>query len=394
MALTPEQYYLQKGESIDAYNTRIASLSAADSGGSTTGVSTSSTGGADAFLKTLQDKLLASSNIVSSEQTGLESAIQDSIKRLGESQTSREVGIKAGAERSRLETKELGAERLTGALESQRGVGAASQMAVITRIEESTTKSLRDLDLREQEALASGQIETADKIANLKFKEIQFRQESRQQAFNNLLSLGSFGLGIAQEQRLKQSAANEERRAMVGLGLEFGVQVGANDTFESVASKAMGSEAYKLRGEEAKLRLEEMRANISRTKAETNRVIAENGGTSDTMVDLIAQGLLGLPKSQQAAGLLNIKDGNLQKAVSARLALLEAPKDWTDEDLRQEIGGNQLQGDDYQTVLLAIQQNPSIQNKDRANLIASEIYRQGSFVAPKHPAGRRGYRGK
>src|SRR3990167_216214 len=302
MALTPEQYYLQKGESIDAYNTRIASLSAADSGGSTTGVSTSSTGGADAFLKTLQDKLLASSDIVSSEQTGLESAIQDSIKRLGESQTSREVGIKAGAERSRLETKELGAERLTGALESQRGVGAASQMAVITRIEESTTKSLRDLDLREQEALASGQIETADKIANLKFKEIQFRQESRQHAFNNLLSLGSFGLGIAQEQRLKQSAANEERRAMVGLGLEFGVQVGANDTFESVASKAMDSEAYKLRGEEAKLRLDEMRANISRTKAETNRVIAENGGTSDTIVDLIAQGLLGLPKSQQAAG--------------------------------------------------------------------------------------------
>ena len=151
----------------------------------------------------LQKRLLASTGVISSETTDIDKLITESISGLEKGQESRGKGIAASYERQRLETGETGARTLTSAEEARRGFG--TNTALIKQIKESTEKSLRDLDLREQEALASGQVETAGQIAGLKINQLQFGIQAEQQAFSNLLA----GAGLQMQQKQLDQAKNQ-----------------------------------------------------------------------------------------------------------------------------------------------------------------------------------------
>jgi len=50
------------------------------------------------------------------------------------------------------------------------------------------------------------------------------------------------------------------------------------------------------------------------------------------------------------------------------------PIDFTDEEFRQAARDNKSQNKTYEQTIAEIENNPSIKNKDRAKLIASEVY--------------------
>ncbi len=156
----------------------------------------------DTFSAELSKKLMSNLDIVSSEPSGFEEEIGKAVSGIEEARRVTETGIGASFERQRIEAEQAGEQRLTGAREARRGF--ATNTAILEKIEKDTEKSLRDLDLREQEALATGRTETATQIANLKIARIQFQEQAKQQAFSNMLGLGGLFLSAEQERRLQE----------------------------------------------------------------------------------------------------------------------------------------------------------------------------------------------
>lgn len=198
-------YFLQKGESNDAYNSRIAAYNASKN------APTASTGN-DAFMETLQNKLLGQADMISSSSTNLESKINEAIGGVQKAGEASRAALESSSNREIAFQKEQFAQDRTGVLESQRGF--AVNQAALTQLDERTEKSLRDMEQRKQELILQGDAATASKISELQFKALEFQQQSQQNAFNNLLGLGQFaqglkGLQLQVKQEARLSSAQE-----------------------------------------------------------------------------------------------------------------------------------------------------------------------------------------
>ena len=232
------------------------------------------------FMKTLQDSLLKNSDIITSEANPLQTELTSLASTYKSAQYAAEKGISASAERQRTEAVVAGEQRLSSVEESRRGY--ATNTALIKQIEDANTKDLRDIDLREQEALASGRMDVADKLAQLRIKSIEFTQNAKQQAFSNMLSLGQFGLQIKgagiQEGQFKlqqQEAARAAKKPIYDLmGKAPDAGILETDTMEQAVEKYKRSKSYLLdiaKGE----------AQIAQAKAETAKALAGGGGNGD-----------------------------------------------------------------------------------------------------------------
>ena len=154
------------------------------------------------ILETIQKQ---GQGIVSSSETDFKKQIAAITNTLQDGRDEAKVGINAAADRAVIEAKEKGQETLTSAAEALRFAGPASTFALLDRIQTSIDKSVRDLELRRQEALATGSMEVASKIADLQMKAIEFNQKARQDSFQNLLATGTFALNV-QESEAKAQA--------------------------------------------------------------------------------------------------------------------------------------------------------------------------------------------
>ncbi len=156
-------------------------------------------------LLTRFEKFLTDPDFISSITGPIEQELEafttKQEERFKTAEEKRAVGIEAGAERLAGEITERGERKLTAFRERQ---GFAVNRAVIRQIEEDTQKSLKDLELRKQEALGSGQVVLADKLAALEFDALRFEQTAKQQAFSRTLQIGQFGLGVAQLEQQQQ----------------------------------------------------------------------------------------------------------------------------------------------------------------------------------------------
>lgn len=141
-------------------------------------------------------------DIVSSQQTGVQEEITSAIDEIRSGSKATQEGIRARFERQRSDVLEQGDVTATTELEARSGFATIN--AILKNIKTDTEKTLKDLDLREQEALASGRAEEAQTIANLKLQQIQLEQNAKQQAYSNLLNFGNFALSSRQEQRLQE----------------------------------------------------------------------------------------------------------------------------------------------------------------------------------------------
>ena len=220
------------------------------------------------FLKQLQDNLLKQgSQVSSSEESNIDKLIGGAISGLETGREAEAVGIKAGFGRQREEAARTGERTFVGARESSRNIGAASQFAILSQIQESTDRSLKDLDAREREALASGSRETAAQIASLKVQQLQFRQQAQQDLFKNLLAGAQVEQGERGLKLQERQVSFSERQATANVGLQYGVTVGPNDTLETVVARAIPVASDMQKAQLAKLVAETKRANAEAAKA-------------------------------------------------------------------------------------------------------------------------------
>lgn len=239
------------------------------------------------LLDSIQKKLLESSGAVSSQKSEIDKLIGESIAGLQTGQAGREAGTKAEFERARIETAEAGQRGITSALEERRGF--ATSTALLQQMKESNEKSLRDLDLRERQALVSGQVETASQIASLKLNQLQFGIQAEQQAFSNLLAGAQFTLqkeGIEQSKKQfedqmvfqREQFKFTQQSTIADLATEFGVDIDQGETLESIVNKVKPFAAQKRQAELSKLlkdsKDEQQKINLD---SQLTNFIVENG---------------------------------------------------------------------------------------------------------------------
>ena len=236
---------------------RMASFSNKD-----TTTSVPDTGGSDDFLKTLQDKLLGSMDIVSSADTGIDQAITDAkasttaARDAGASKIESQFGSKIE------DIKKSGAQSMTSAREAQRGFG--TNMAALRQLEESTDKQVKDYEQMKQEALLSNNTQFASQLSNLQLQSLQFKQESQQKAFSNMMQVAGLGIQIRAEERAGQQFTqnlklqrdqmeSSKQSEMLGLAANAGIQLNPGETYESLSKRIANSDITRLQKEKLQI---------------------------------------------------------------------------------------------------------------------------------------------
>ncbi len=220
------------------------------------------------FIGQLSNELVKQSGIISSSNSQLEDSIQRAIGGVRRATESTANRIESNYQRERGYMEADADQNMTTFLEGRGGY--ATQMPALRKLVETTDRELKDLAMRKEELLMANDAAGASKIADLELQSIRFRQEAEQQVFANLLGMANFGLSAASEQRQARAQSFQERSQIAGIGLEFGIEVGPNDTLEDVVTRAAPMASAQRRAELARVVAETNRAN-----AETNRIISQ-----------------------------------------------------------------------------------------------------------------------
>lgn len=156
----------------------------------------------DAFMDEVQNRLLGQADVISSTDTNLEKTFRDAqsgIRRAQEASAQR-IESEFGRERGFVLDD---AERLTTNFSEGRS-GFGTQMAAFRRIVETTDRNLNDLEQRKQELILQGEASAAQQISALQIQALEFRQNSQQRVFENLLNVGNFAAARDEAQLARQ----------------------------------------------------------------------------------------------------------------------------------------------------------------------------------------------
>lgn len=192
--------------------------------------------------------------IVSSASSDLQASINDAI-------ASTQIAGDLGAERliSERDREVAFAQDRAGATYSQAlesRTGYATQVAGLRELTETTEKSIRDLDKRYQESILANDAATAQRIADLKVKKLEFQQEQEQNFFNNLLSLGNL-----QQQAIQQQQQDEQFWVKKKQDDEQFVAQMSQSSYEFEKNYGLALQDFGLK--EQQLELERQRFNLS-----------------------------------------------------------------------------------------------------------------------------------
>jgi len=194
------------------------------------------TGGSSNFLKTIQDKLLGQSGVVSSTTSELEGRLNNAISGV-------ETATEAGAAKIESEfgreldfRKGVAGQAVTAGRAA--GSGGVLNLSALRALTETTDKSLKDLEQRKQELILQNNATGAAKVAELEFSAIEFQQKAQQQTFSNLLGMANFGIQSAQEKRLSEQQTFAEQQSINNIALEFGLDP-TGKTFNEITQEAM-----------------------------------------------------------------------------------------------------------------------------------------------------------
>ncbi len=246
----------------------------------------------DQFLKTLQDKLMGMSPMVSSNNTKIDSTIKDAIANLQQSRKDTQFATTSAFNRKEQAVNYSGQNSVTTAQETQRGY--ALNTGLLQNIVNTTNTDIKDLELRKQEALAYGDAQTAGKIATLQMEGLQFKQQAQQKVFTNLLSTANVMLQSSANQRATQAQTFQEHQAISNIALKYGVAIQPGDNIDSITSRAS---VYADKAQ--KLDLKKTQAQINEINAQTSKAIAGASANADLTPDGIKS--LALAASQGGA---------------------------------------------------------------------------------------------
>lgn len=231
--------------------------------------------------------------ISSSSSTSLQNSINEAI-------TNTQIAGDLGSERLMSErnrevafARDRAGATYDTALEGRKGY--ATQVAALRELTETTEKSIRDLDKRYQEAILANDSATAQRVADLQIKKLEFQQEQEQQFYNNMFSLASmeqqqnqFERGLSHDEAMlekqfgfdltmfEKQTMRDERNKIMDWAAEYGVEVGPNDTMESMISKISPFVDQK-----RQLELQALRADINESNARTAAALKEVEDTND-----------------------------------------------------------------------------------------------------------------
>ncbi len=333
----------------------------------------------DPFITQLKAQMTGQQGIVSSAEQDVSQLIKDAQANIVAGNQAGAAKIESQFEREKGYQKEQNIRTITTAVESQRGF--ATNNALLRQIREEGDKSIKDLEQRKQELILSGNAAAAQQLSGLQLKEAEFLVQSRQQVFQNLISMAGVGLQAGslqlQKEQFEQSAYQFERgqAAKVGeIALQYGVNLAPGDTLESVINKAIprADEMSRLALEDAKASILLKRAQAAAANASAARDRKEMSTDIDAMAKALQIWGMNSPIGQ---GILEtaVKSGNTA-AMSLVLNELGQPKAVDDTTLRQKAmwarSGNTSIGD----YIESIRGDTSIANKQRAEDIARLIY--------------------
>lgn len=211
-----------------------------------TGASTIPTG-TDIATQALTDKLISSSEAISSFSTGAEKAVQEQIANTKLATAKSSAAIESAAEREKAFLAGRGESQLTGQAEGERGYGRV--LGAYRELAGNTDKEIKDLEQRKQELILQNDATGLREINTLITSSLKFKQEAMQQTFSNLLNVGQFQLQkdaqTTAATQFKQSFDLQKEQnkftqdnLMADLALKYGVTVMPGDTISSVAKRA------------------------------------------------------------------------------------------------------------------------------------------------------------
>lgn len=159
---------------------------------------------ANPLLEALTSRLLQQTQgISSSSSSALQNSINEAIAGTQQAGSLASQALQSEREREVAFAQDRAGATYTTALEGR--TGYATQVTALRELTETTEKSIRDLDKRYQEAILSNDAATAQRIADLQVKKIEFQMEQEQNFFNNLISVGNL-----QQQALQQQQQDEQ----------------------------------------------------------------------------------------------------------------------------------------------------------------------------------------
>jgi hypothetical protein len=314
---------------------------------------------ADAFITTMQEKLLGQSGAVSSASSEIEKVIKGAVKGVKESTELTNRATESSFNRQIQDVRQAGNYAFTGGMEEQRGF--ATNVGLLKKINEDTNKNVNDLEQRKQELILQGNAAAASKIAELQLNALQFKQQAEQQAFQNLLSMSNFGLSVRQEKRQQRAQDFAERSAISQIALEFGLPISENDTIDSVVAKAAP-----LATEDRKLKLEQIRADIANSRAQAAK--AMQGDPGDSPFDALTAALLAekIDTGEVDAGMIIDLNGQQRASIMDARSQLRA----TNKKQLEQIAASSRNEAEF---MEKISQSPKVYNTDDVLEIATSI---------------------
>tara|TARA_R100001086_G_C11848217_1_gene261026 strand:- start:13755 stop:15035 length:1281 start_codon:yes stop_codon:yes gene_type:complete len=251
----------------------------------------------DALTERLTQQGQGISTSSSSNLQQLISATISETQRAGELSRQR---IQSERERELAFARGQAGATITGALEER--TGYATQVVAINNLAETTEKSVRDLDKRYQEAIMANDAATAQRVADLQMQKLEFLNQQEQQFYDNLFSLANLQESAAsreqqaaqfnrrltsEEQRFERQlgfdldmferqSSRDERNRLLEIAAEYGVNVGPNETIESMIAKVSP-----FVDERRQLELQSIRADINASNARAAEALSRTRDGED-----------------------------------------------------------------------------------------------------------------
>lgn len=222
-------------------------------------------------------------------------------------------------------------------------------------------ESRDNLNLAQQwvtNAINNGQGDVAAKISALDPKDPQFMEK----------------LGALQG----QVKVNEEKAVVTDLLTKYpDAGISLNDTLATAQSKLGNSKIYR----------EQVRGPVGAASSGTwiditdanGKIIGQRNSKTGEVNSVNLGGkpleILDIQRYKEAYPEAGIESGDTEESANVKIAAVTQPRDFTDEEIRQMIRDDKdTNNSSYEQVITAIEDYPTLKNKERARLIADELY--------------------
>ena len=284
----------------------------------------------DSVMSNVEKALFASADLVSSGDSGLESAIQNSIQAVKQGQEASAGRINRtfnDLEQSAIKT---GVSSTVNANESRRGF--ATQTAVLRNILDTTNEELKGLRTQREELLLAGEAEAASQISGLMVKQAEARQQAMQQSFSNMLQLGQYEQGNQQLQLQRDQFKQQVKRDIFDQDqakLQNGIQMlelaynrADNEFQRGIAMEQLNIQKSELALSQARLAIAQSEANKSTIQPSAGFGDLESEGV---IRGIVADGLANI-NNQLDSGKMSEED-----AIAAKMQLFNDVRTRTPE---------------------------------------------------------------